>query len=176
MTNKEITSLALKVFAIYVFIQTITLLAQTGYAITNLTLEGFKWLLVPPLLSIIGMAVIFYFLWKLADSVMDEVSKEVKASDDYKIDKTFILNILGFYLIASGFSGVAQSGISLFYTNFYHASEFGTSYNPEMIWQTTFLLIANTVKIIFGVTLLFKSTVWLKLFNKLRTVGLTSMS
>ena len=174
MTNKELTSLAIKLFAIYVFMEAIILITQTGTFLKEYISIGKTWLLLTPIFAIVGLIAIFFILWKLSKNVIDTLVQPTKQLNDIQIDQVFILHLIGFYLVVVGLLSLAQGGISLFYLYFYQAREFGSSYTPELSGQTVFHIIAALIKIGFGLTLILKPYGWVKIFNHFRRFGLSN--
>lgn len=174
MNNKELTSLAIRVFAIYVFVQAILLIAQSGSGYQSFFQGDHKWLFLIPAMSVIGLFVTFYFLWKMSNRVFNEITKQKSKDVSIKIDQFFILQLLGLYLIVIGLLNLGQSGVSLYYTNVQQASEYGSTYNPEMSSQAIYYAITSILKFILGITLLTKSKGWTKFLNRFRSLGLSS--
>jgi hypothetical protein len=174
MTNKELTSLAIRVFAIYVLVQTISLAAQSASAMSAYFQGDQKWLVVLPILSIIGLSVFFYMLWKLSQSVFKEVSTKSTTEDGYKLDQTFVLQLVGFYLIMVSLFGLAHGGLSLYHIYIQQAQEYGSTYRPEMSSQSILYLVESSLKLLVGISLVIKSTGWIKLFNRFRRIGVAN--
>ena len=173
MTNKDLTSLAIKIFAIYVFMEAIILIAQTGIFLKEYISLGKAWLLLTPVFATVGLIAVFIILWKLSKNIIDVLAKPTKQLDNLKIDQIFILHLIGFYLVVVGLLGLAQGGMSLYYVYFYQASEFGSSYRPELSGQTVFHIIVSLIKIGFGLTLILRPYGWAKIFNRFREFGLS---
>jgi hypothetical protein len=173
MNSKELTSLAIRVFAIYVLVQAIILIAQSGASFQTYFQGDQKWLFLIPLFSILGLITAFFILWKISNKVIENLVKPEKELDDFKVDQIFILHLIGFYLIVVGLLGLGQGGISLFYVYFYQANEFGPTYRPEISSQTMYYIIANIIKVGFGIALIIKPNGWVKLFNWFRRLGLS---
>ena len=125
MTNKELTSLAIRVFAIYVLVQAVILIAQTSSGFSAFFQGNEKWLIIIPTFSIIGLFIIFYLLWKLSHSVFKEITASNESSSKYKVDQAFILQLIGFYLVMNSLHGLAQGSLSLYYTYIVQAKEYG---------------------------------------------------
>jgi len=154
MNNKELTSLAIRVFAIYVLIQAIILIGQSSFALASFFQGDDKWLFIIPTLSIVGLLVVFVGLWKLSQSVLNKITTENKTTEKFRVDQIFVLNLIGFYLIVVALFGLSQGGISLYFYYFHQASEHGSNYLLETSSQTIFYIIANCLKLIIGITLL----------------------
>ncbi len=173
MSNKELTSLSIRIFAIYVLVQAILLIAQSSTGINGYFQGDEKWLILIPVFSIIGLFILFYSLWKLSHSVFREVTTSNKAETQYKVDQIFILQLVGFYLLLTALTGLAQGGLSLYYTYIVQAKEYGSTYQPEMTSQSIVYLISSTIKLLVGIAIVIKPLAWSNLFNRLRNFGLT---
>ena len=174
MNSKELTSLAIKVFAIYVLVQSIILIAQFGVGSQNYFQESQKLLLLIPLFSIAGLIVAFFILWKLSNKVFEEIVKPDENSDNFKVDQIFILHLVGFYLVMGSLFGLGQSGITLYYVTIQQANEYGSAFKPEMSSQILYYIFSNILKLLIGVTLLIKPNGWVKLLYRLRGLGLSN--
>ncbi len=174
MTNKELTSLAIRVFAIYVLVQAIILIAQSVYGWNSYFQGVEKWLIIIPISSIVGLITVFYMLWKLSYSVFKGITPLIEKEKEYKVDQIFILQLVGFYLILVSLIDFAQGALSLYYIYFLQASEYGTTYQPEMTSHSLLFIIGSGLKTVISLTLIIKPSNWMKLFNRLRTIGLNN--
>ena len=132
-----------------------------------------KWLFIIPTLSIVGLAVVFVGLWKLSQTVLNKITTENKTTEKFRVDQIFVLNLIGFYLIVVALLGLSQGGISLYFYYFHQGTELGINYPLEVNSQTLFYIIANSLKLIIGITMLIRPHGWAKLFYKFRTFGLS---
>ena len=175
MNGKELTSLAIKVFAIYVLVQSITLIAQLGLGAQDFFQGSHDLLFLIPLFSIIGLIIAFFLLWKLSIKVFEGLIKPSDNNDNnFKIDQIFILHLIGFYLVAVSLFGLGQSSITLYYIYIQQANEFGSAYRPEMSSQTLYFIFSNLIKFLIGATLIIRPNGWVKLLNRFRVLGLSN--
>jgi hypothetical protein len=169
MTTNELTSVAIKVFAIYVLVHTI--LSVPRYVVTYSGL-GFDrsnglstplfWLLAVS--SIVLLVVATVLLWKLAGRVAEKTSIGAGKSESYGIDEAFLLSLLGVYL---GVDAVMAFG-------FVCISAYTQSHqNYGIGLQTIAYIVGYPFQFIIGLTLILKANGWVKLLNWLRGAGLT---
>lgn len=171
MTNKEITSLAIKVFAIYVLIQVISGIAQISAGLDSFFQGDEKLLFLMPFIAMAGLFIVFVALWKLAGSVMEQVNTNDSVVNDFKVDQVFILNLVGFYIVFISLLGIIQNGISLVYTNFEQGQDSVVSLNLVIPSQLIFYGISNLIKLLLGISLIIKPIGWAHLFKKIRTLS-----
>lgn len=174
MANKELTSLAIRVFSIYVLVLAIMLIAQSSSVYNDFFQGDDRWLFIIPTLSIVGLLAVFAALWKLSKSVFNTITTENETNEKFRVDQVFILNLIGFYLMVVALMGLAQSGISLYFSYIHQTNEFVSGYNQEIGAQIVFQLIANVLKFIVGLTLLIRPYGWAKLLYNFRTFGLSN--
>ncbi len=174
MSNKELTSLSIRVFAIYALVQAVMLIAQVGTGFDGFFQSSPKWLIIIPSLAILGLIAVFYMLWKLSHSAFKKMTSVTEQKDNYKVDQVFIIQLVGFYLILVSLLDFAQGGLSLYYIYLHQASEYGSNYQPEMSSQSVLFVIGSGLKILIALTLIIKSNGWMKLFNQLRNFGLSN--
>lgn len=174
MTNKELTGLAIKVFAIYVFVQAIILIAQIGVLSPNYNFIESTWIFLVPVFSVIGLIIIFIILWKLSNNIIGFLAKPCEQSDNLKIDQIFVLHLIGIYIFMMGLLGLANGGISLYFLYIYQAHEYGSIYQPEESIQSIFFIFTNLIKLILGLTLLIRPHVWVKVLNRIREFGMSN--
>jgi len=171
MTNKEITSLAIQLGAIYIFIQAIVIFAGLG-SVLNAYFEGaIGWSLLIPIFAVLGLFIVSFSLWKLSTSVVNNMTINQVVNDDFKVDQIFILNLVGFYVVVISLFGLIQAGISLVNMYFVQEQEYQANYIHEISPQSIFYIVANIIKLILGVTLIIKPIGWTHFFNKFRTLG-----
>ncbi|MCF6319817.1 MAG: hypothetical protein L3J83_11170 [Proteobacteria bacterium] len=100
---------------------------------------------------------------------MNTVTKEKVAHDDLKVDQSFILNLMGFYLLFNGLLEVSSGTISLILAqdnlpeNLKHMVV-----HSGFKFQSLFYIIGSVLKIIVALTLILRSKGWIKLFKKIR--------
>ena len=176
MTNKEITSLAIKVFAIYILLQAILMMAQTGNILNQFFQFGSAWLIITPVIAIIGLLASFYMMWKLGNNIIAKTTKEVshegKNNKDFNISQRFILQAIGLYLLITGFRMLFQSGMNMIVKAMYvgqQPTELALSYPSDFVY-----LVSSLLEIILAISLIVKPLFWRNLLHKFRTFGLSN--
>lgn len=162
-------SLAIKIFALYVLIQTIILIANAGSIMlksTDLVAEPLSWLLSVPFVAIILLIALFLILWRLANDVTRVTKIPSERKEHYQVDQIFILHLLGFFLLTSGLVDVVNKSFSLYYLS---ASD---TYLREQIFVGKALLffdyLIGAAQIIIGVMLIVQPYGWARALKKIR--------
>jgi hypothetical protein len=170
MTTNELTSVAIKVFAIYVLVHAILSIPSfvvtysgLGFDRSIVSSEQLFWLLA--ISSIVLLLIITVFLWKLAGRVAEKVSSDVGINENHgKIDQEFLLSLLGIYLCVDAVIRFGFVCISA-YTQAQHSD--------EIALQTIAYIVGYLFQIIVGLTLILKASGWIRIMNWLRGAGLT---
>ena len=167
MTNKEITSVAIKAFAIYVLVQAILSVPMlTSVATTYLyneyreTGQFLLWLVGAA--SFIFLLIVVVLLWKLANTVVSQTSEETTDGRPTSIDAHFLISLLGLYL---SIDGLLRFGYACL-------SAFTLIQETDLPGQAIGYIIIALVQVLIGITLIIKAEGWLSLINSLRTAGL----
>ncbi len=169
MTTNELTSVAIKVFAIYILVHTIlsipTFIATFSglhFDRSNGWTEQVFWLL--SVSSIVLLLIITVLVWKLAGRVVEKVSSDVKKSESCGIDEAFLLSLLGIYLSVEAVMRFGFVSISA-YTQ--------SQQRDGVALQTIAYIVGNLFQIIIGLTLILKASGWIRVIKWLRGAGLT---
>jgi hypothetical protein len=167
MTNKELISVAFKLFAIYVATIAITQLAGLSYAFAALfnDIDSTSLFSLIPVLAVIVLFSLALILWKLSNNVILSTSKQIQDNDELKVDQRFILNIVGFYLLLHGLIELVSGSIGMIYAP--NNSEFYAGMNIRMLLY----IVGSVIKVIIALTLILRSKGWIKLFLKIRQLG-----
>jgi len=168
MTNKELTSVAIKVFAIYVLVQAILSVpllvnAMATYGFSEHRSGGsiLLWLLgAAAFILLVGLTV---FLWKLATRVATQASAQVEDGKSSKVDDGFLISLLGLYLT---FEGLLRFGYTC--TSLYIQNQSTEEYSA----QTLAYVIGYLIQVVIGLSLILKAHGWLALLRWLREAGL----
>ncbi len=168
MTNREITSLAFKIFAIYILLISIRQFSQLHYLYSNFFPDTVQFIFLVPILIIILLISLAFMLWKLSNNVFNTMVKNKDDGDDLKVDQPFILNIIGFYLLFHGFLELAASIISLIMMQGIPTDSYQVVITPEQKYQSVFYAIGSFVKVVIALTLILRSKGWMKLFQRIR--------
>ena len=169
MTTNELTSVAIKVFAIYILVHAIlsipTFIATFSglhFDRSNSWTEQVFWLL--SVSSIVLLLIITVLVWKLAGRVVEKASSDVEKSESCGIDESFLLSLLGIYLCVEAvmrFGFVSMSA----YTQSQHID--------GVALQTIAYIAGYLFQFIIGSTLILKSSGWIRFIKWLRGAGLT---
>jgi membrane-anchored glycerophosphoryl diester phosphodiesterase (GDPDase) len=168
MTSKELTSLAIKVFAIYVLIQAILSLPMLANSLIFNALDGSRgngevlfWLLGSA--SLIALIVLVVFMWKLANRIVKQTSESPLQEDSPDISESFLVSLLGVYLTFEGLQGFGYATTNTFVL---------LQNSRELVTQNIAYLIGNLVQIVIGLSLILKTSGWVSFIRWLRGAGL----
>lgn len=168
MTPKEITSVAIKAFVIYILLQAIfsipvlaSSLLNYGFSEYGEPSDIFLWLL--GLVSFVVVIVLAVLMWKLANGVVEQAKTSDDATENQTITQDFLISLLGFYLVLEGLIQLGYSSFSSYTT---------LQQNIELTAQQIFYVVANFVQIVIGLTLIIKAKGWASFLNWLRGAGL----
>ncbi len=169
MTNKELTSVAIKVFSIYVLVQVIlsvpyltNALVSHGVFFENQSSNNL-------LLGLLGAAALVLllflaiFLWKLANKVVAKSSAQTVEDKGSKIDASFLISLLGLYLTFEGLLRLGYTCASAFMQ---------TQDGGELSLQTKVYVVGYLIQVTMGLTLVIKSKGWVRLLRWLQGAGL----
>ena len=169
MTSKELTSIALKAFAIYVLVHAILsvpFLTQTYFShggfYENLD-DSKNLLLFLGAASFILLVILAIFIWQLANQIVTSTKAPPEPTDDSKIDASFLLALLGFYLI---FDGLLRFGYVC--TSAFTQVQDGR----EVSVQTIAYIVGHLFQATIGLTLIIRSHGWLEFIRWLQRAGL----
>lgn len=166
MTTNEITSVAIKVFAIYVLVQTIFSIPTFTAAYSTFdsirSSQGLFWFLGIAALLILLVAA--FLLWKLANQVATKVTNGNEKSNTSSIDQSFLLSLLGIYL---GIDGIIRFGFVCL------SAVSQTQDGRDIALATIGYIFGYIIQILVGLSLILKARGWAKFLNWLRGAGLT---
>ena len=165
MTSSEITSVAIKVFVIYVLVQSIFsvpsfVAAYSSFGLNNSS-QALLWVL--GIASILLLLVISFFLWKLANRVAEKTAIGSNKSNGAVISEPFLLSLLGVYL---GIDGIVRFGFVCL------SAVSQTQDGREIALETIGYIVGYLIQIIISLTLILKARGWAKFLNWLRGAGL----
>lgn len=177
MTGRELTGLAIKVFAIYVLVNAVYAVAglvTTFLANRDGLYEGlpFFWFWV---LGAIAVVLLFTFgvvLWRVSKRTIEPPKPSAGESGIATISETFALSLLGLYLVFDGLRRTAFLAVGAY-------SEFAgtaSSLDHGAAAQTLVYIGCYIVQIIVGLTLIFGANWWVSLLRRLREAGLGDRS
>lgn len=173
MTGRELTSLAIKVFAIYVLVDAVyavaglvtTLLANRQWAYARLP---FIWFWALGAVAVVLLFTFCVVLWRLSKRLVKPAGVSRGAPGDAPISEAFALSLLGLYLVFEGLLRIA------FLAEGAYAALAGTggSLAHGISNQTVVYTGCYTVQIIVGLTLILGGHWWARLLRRLREAGL----
>ncbi|MEJ2508480.1 MAG: hypothetical protein P8009_03190 [Gammaproteobacteria bacterium] len=173
MTGREITSLAIKVFAIYVLVRavlTIPVLVQVLYGLGGQAYlnpeSAWSWGLGA--VAVLSLLVLFVVLWRLANKFVPPADQRSTDDNVVAVDGAFVLSVLGFYLTFEGLMRIAFLSIGA-YASMNHSD--GRLIH-DVKWQTIAHLLCYLLQAAVGLSLILRGNGWAALLNRLRHAGL----
>lgn len=169
MTAKEITSLALKLFAIYLLVQMI--LAIPTLIASLVTTKEFLgpelsalWLWGASAAAVLIGLVAAWILWKLANKTLSKTSGE-RNETSFSGNEAAIFAALGLFL-------VVQALVRFFYVSAGAYVQYVRVEPSEVPLQTTVLMVAHIAQGLVGLSLILRTEGWMSLLQKIRYAGL----
>ena len=106
MTTRELTNIALKVFAIYILLQAVSMTPMLYQAVTMLG-ENIQnqsaWLMGVGIATLIALVAISVLIWKMANSFLEKATSVGSDSEQTTpVGESFLLSLLGIYLTFEG--------------------------------------------------------------------------
>lgn len=169
MNSRQLTSVALKVFAIYVFVQTM-LAIPSFFRLYIIAGEGAGYdnadrLLLITVFSVFLLVMLAIAIWKLSTNVVRNTTT-VDNKPASALSEEFILSIVGLYLIFEGLTRFSFSSMSTYF------NVISSTDSDDLLTQNMLYLVVYTIQIIIGLTLVVKSRAWASLLKRLREAGL----
>ena len=168
MRNTELTKLALKIFAIYAFIQAILAIPQFFQAYVLLSngseYSSDKWFLLIGISAVVLLLIFSVLIWRLSNNAIKTVSTNSDNSPA-NVSECFVLSVLGVYLIVYGLTRVVFTA-----TGAYYASHSINNVNFEITQNIIYVVVYLAVTLI-GLSLVVKASGWAALLNRLRHAG-----
>lgn len=169
MTTQELTSLALKVFALYVLVK--GLLAIPSVISTLVFMEhqfdhelGDYGFAVASILTIALVLALSYFIWRLANHISGLTEPREPQAVQPEVEP-FIISVVGLFLLSQALVKLIYISIGAFVQANDPNNPIGVS--PETVAHLT----AYILQAVLGVSLLIRSNGWVTLLHKLRTAG-----
>ena len=168
MSNKELTKLALKIFSIYVMVQAILAVPQFFQAYVMLSngseYNSVNWFITISAISIALLIILSVFIWKLSINVFEQATSDSSNSSS-NISESFILSVLGLYLIVFSLTRLAITSTSTYYI-MQSTSDINFNINQNIIYLVVYLVVA-----LLGLSLVIRTDGWARLLIKLRVAG-----
>ncbi|HDL89641.1 MAG TPA: hypothetical protein ENG14_01915, partial [Thermodesulforhabdus norvegica] len=145
MTNKEITAVAFKVFAIYVLVQTILSIPVFVQAVTSNYFNDNR---IPfaaisiGMLACILLVVITVAIWRLSNSISSKSSSSLQDTTGPNLTEEFILSVVGLYLCFKGMQSF------LFVSTSAYVQLYGEYDTKEMSPETIAYILGYSAQII----------------------------
>ncbi len=168
MNSNDLTKVALKVFSIYIMVN--TMLAIPSFFSMHVMFgadehaKNDPLFLVVALVSVASLLVLALFIWKLASNLSTKINHE---SSNYKLTESFILSVFGLYLIFDGLTKLSFSSVNFYYN--YKTSDANIINDTQI--QNIIYLSVYFIQVIIAITLIIKSEGWATLLRKLRVAG-----
>jgi len=169
MTEKEITSIALKLFAIYLLVQ-IVLAIPTVIASLVTTKEflspdlSVMWLWAAAAAAVIIGLATAVLLWRLASKALSTSPVVVKDNGVSRIEVSIFV-ALGLFL-------VVQSLVRISYISAGAYVQYVRTEPGEVALQTYVLLAAHVFQGLIGLSLVLRTDGWVSLLRRIRNAGL----
>ncbi len=168
MSNKELSKLALKLFAIYAIVQVMLAIPQFFQAYVMLSngseYNSAKWFMIIGATSIIALLILSVTIWMLANKTTEIISESTNQISS-NLSEGFALSMLGIYLIIYGLTR-----LTVVATSAYYSLNADNNVNYE-ITQSIIYVAVYFIVVILGLSLVIKSNGWSALLNKLRLAG-----
>jgi hypothetical protein len=171
MTEREITSLALKLFAIYLLVQMLlavpTLVATLGTAKDYLG-PSFSalWLWGAAAAAVVIGLVAAVFLWKVANKALSKPTDGIGGSSFSSIEAA-VFSALGLFLVVQALTRFSYVSAGAYVQ--YVRVEPG-----EVTLQTAVLMVAHILQGLIGLSLILRTDGWVSLLRRIRNAGLSS--
>jgi len=170
MTTKQLTALALKIFAIYVFVEFLFALPQLFVAFQstrNFSASedvGWAYILAAAFLFLTILAVAYY-VWKLAEKLLAQIKPD-DANDGIPDLEGFILSVLGLFLIV-------RAVVVLIYSSTGMYVQAIDPDNPDGVSaESAAYFFAYMIQLLVGATLVIKTKGWVRVLRRFRQAGL----
>lgn len=170
MNNKQLTTLALKLFTIYVLAQALLSIPLLATSLTYLRngpagISKDMWLWLLALAAILITFILAIVLWRFAGKVMAASGAEEKLSVPEGLEP-LILAALGIFLSVQAL--VRLTGLSA--GAYMQASQHATA---TVSLETTAALLAYLFQLLVGVSLVLRASGWVALLRRIRSAGLS---
>lgn len=165
MKNSDISKIALKVFSIFVLVQAVLIVPpflSAYFTLSNGTeFKSAGWFSAVSITSIFLLIVLSIFIWRLSNNVSGQINSDQPAS----ISESFILAVLGLYLIFDSLKRLSITSVGVFY------SLESSPVVSDTVIQSIVILAVYFAQLIIGLSLIFGAKGWLKILHKLRVAG-----
>ena len=170
MTTKQLTALALKIFAIYVFVEFLFALPQLFVAFESTRKlnpsddVGWAYILAGAFLFVAILAVAYY-VWRLAERLLTQMNPD-DSNDGFPDPEGFILSVLGLFLIVRALVALIYSSTGLYVQAI-------DPDNPDGISaESVAYVLAYMIQLVIGATLVIRARGWVRMLRRLRQMGL----
>lgn len=177
MTTRELVSVAIKVFAIYILVQVLVLMpsmvSTLAYA-TDLNQNSTPWIALGGIGAIVASAVIAFFAWRLStDVVSGALPGDVNTTETprHAADwESFVLSVLGLYLMVRTIVVLVPRATGTFV-------QVSDANNPHGVDASTIaMLVCLLLQGLLGLSLVIRAKGWAALLRRLRGLGLQAQA
>ena len=175
MNNKQISAMALKVFAIYILAQLIIQLPSVYGVFLSIShwvgpnIEPIIWIPIILLFAtFIVVAILARLFWNLSNDIIEKAVSNSSAEqpanmpDDFH---EFIIFVLGMFILIQGLFGLPYPLTSAFHEIAGYPNTGGLS-GDTVVWFLSEVLLA-----ILGLSLIFKRKNWVDFYQRLKYAG-----
>lgn len=175
MTGREITSLSIKLFAIYVLVNAVLaiptfVMTLVGFAGQSYLTPESVWFWALGVIAVLSLLVLFVVLWRLANRFVEPHEDTSDNTSPLAIDEPFVLSALGLYLSFDGLMRIATLSVRTYVSVGQNHVSLSTAANAETIAY----IVCYCFQVIFGLTLVLRSRGWAALLHRLRNAGLAA--
>lgn len=174
MSSREITIVALKVFALYVLLQFALGIPQTvnsflyvqNSSVADVT---FWWIWLVGVAVLIGIGLIGFLLWRFADAISETAQRTGSNEPSWQLESV-VLSALGVFL-------VVQALIRLVHLSTSAYLQASVLEDPDNVSAETIAQIAAyVIQALIGMSLVRKVNGWIRLLRRFREAGLVKTS
>jgi len=172
MTSNEITAVAFKVFAIYVFVNMLLAIPSFVQAVSSNFYNDDS---STPYLAVGATALacllligITISIWKLSVSITKRAISSTHEKSDFNMSEGFILSVVGLYLAFEGAQSIFYNLIGIYMQ--LHG-KYGTH---EVEPESLAYLFSYVVQVVFAFSLIFRAEGWSSVLTRIRESGLNA--
>lgn len=172
MSSNEITAVAFKVFAIYVFVQMLLAIPSFVQAITSNFYNDASstpyfavGVTTLALMLLIGITI---SIWKLSTSIAKKAISTTNEKSILNISEGFILSVIGLYLAFEGAQSIFYNLVGIYMQ--LHG-KYGTN---EVVPESLAYLFSYVVQVAFAFSLILRAQGWSAVLKGIREAGLNA--
>ena len=170
MTSKELTAIALKLFAMYIAVHMVSGIPQIILAFTFLRdsadpmISEYGYVGVE-IVALVIIAILAVMIWRLSNRVIDvaDARKGIIPTENFE---EFTLAVLGLFFVVTALSKIV----------YLTASAYVQATDPNNIngfaVQSVSMFVSYGLQLVIGMTLVLRTKGWLRIYNSMREAGL----